>query len=336
VVRIDLPEQDVSTDVMRDALAGRVPRVPPSVALALIADVDMPQLDKLALLREVLSDSTLEPGVRAGAVAALVRLDPTAALPAVADLVEESEELVAAAAAGALGRIGGPDDLPALERLRTGARGELVRRRAAFSETLIVHRFGLTDRELDLPAIDTLPAPVGVGGLAFVSVRPGLERRARALARVNRELPWVDPAQHEVSELQCGNRLMEIVVAAGLLGDAGRRTLLSRPAIPALVASQNVEYDNFDPALLALSRPIGSSTVSVLLTRLSGEPVYAGEGSITERGLELELRAVRRPGNAAVAARVRITDEGLEVSGVADRRPEPTRIPRRMSGPDDG
>lgn len=333
MVLIDLPAEAFRPEVIDDALAGRVPQIPPSAALALLADVDIPQLDRPALLRAVLTDMNIRSDIRAGAVNALARMDRLGALTTLTDLVQEPEELLAASAARALGRIGGPDQMPALERLSAASPGELAREQAAFAATLIVHRFGLTDHDVRPPGVDTLPVPVGIGGLPFVSVRAGLTWKTRVLACAHRDLPWVDPAEDQVFELQCGGRLMGIVVSSDLLADTGRRALASRPAVLGVVVFQDVEHDELSPALLALSRPTGSDTVSVLLTELSGAPAFVAEGSSTDYGLDLYLRAVRRPGNAPIAARIRITDGGVDVSGITDRRSEPPSQPQPATGP---
>ena len=79
----------------------------------------------------------------------------------------------------------------ALQAAREGNGDELLNRRAAFAETLIIHRFGLTDVERELPSVDD-PEPVAIGALVFASVRPGTARRDRALKAIKRELPWFD------------------------------------------------------------------------------------------------------------------------------------------------
>jgi hypothetical protein len=337
VVRIDLPEEALESEVIREALAGRVPRLPATAMLARIADADLPNVDKSGLLRGVAMDSEADVGVRAGAVGTLARTDASAALPTAVDLIEDENDVLSSVAALALGRLGEPETLPILERTRREASGDLTRRAAAFAEMLIVHRFGLTDRHVELPEFDILPEPAGSGALAFVSVRPGAYRRGDALQRVSSDLHWVDPAGHEVFELQCGSRLLEIVVADDLLTAAGRQALLERPAVLAVVASLSVERDEFTTSLLALSSPTAGSSLSVLVTRLSGEPVYTGNGSATESGLDFTLRAVRAPGSAAVAVRARLSDDGLDIFGISGRVPEePAQTPQRMSRPGDG
>ncbi|GAA2104109.1 hypothetical protein GCM10009841_21730 [Microlunatus panaciterrae] len=337
MVRIDLPEDAIRPEVMGEALAGRVPNIPASVALARIAAAELPGMDRQALLRGVAMDQEVDVSARAGAVRTLLRVDPSAALPTALDLAGDANDLLASVATQTLGRAGDPDTLAVIEQTRQEAPGEMTRRAATFAETLIVHRFGLTDREPEVPALDTLPEPAGAGALSFVSSAPGAYRRAEALQRVGADLPWVAQLEVEVCELQCGPRLLEIVVAADLMTAAGRQALLLRPSVPAIVASFSQEHDEFSTSLLALTRPLGPHTVSVLLTQLTGDPVYNGEGTVTEYGVDVTLYAVRAPGSAAVVIRARVSDDGLDVSGLSGRGPEePARAPQRMDSPDHG
>jgi len=196
---------------------------------------------------------------------------------------------------------------------------------------------GLTDRQVELPEFETLPAPAGSGAISFVSVRPGAYRREEAIQQVSADLPWVEKARYDAIEVQCGARLLEIVIAENLVTRAGRRALLERPAIPAVVAVLSAEDQGFTTSLLALSSRTAAGDLSILVTRLTGEPVYTGKAIATESGFELALHTVRAPGSAAVAVRARLTDDGLEIAGVSGRSSEePAQTPQRMSSPDQG
>lgn len=337
MARIDLPNEAIEPDVLREALAGRVPTLPAATVLARIAGADLPNVNRASLLRDVAMDSETEVLVRAGAVGTLTRIDRAVALSTAVDLIDDDNDLLSSRAALALGRLGETDQLEILERTRRAASGNLTRRAAAFAETLIVHRLGLTDRQIELPEFDTLPAPAGSGALSFVSVPPGAYRRREAIQQVSADLPWVEAARHDALEIQCGARLLEIVVADNLVTRAGRQALLERPAIPAFVAAHSVEHDEFITLLLALSRPTAGGNLSILVTRLTGEPVYAGEAIATEAGLDVTLHSIRAPGITAVAVRARLSDDGIEIAGTSGRAPEESaQTPQRMSSPHRG
>jgi len=116
VVRIDLPDEVIEPEVLREALAGRVPRLPATAVLARIAGGDLPNLDRASLLRDVARDSGTEAVVRAGAVGTLTRIDWRVALSTAVDLIDHENDLLASTAALALGRLGEADQLEILER----------------------------------------------------------------------------------------------------------------------------------------------------------------------------------------------------------------------------
>lgn len=331
MVRVDIPAEDMTPDVVREALAGQVPRIPPSVGLALILDLDIPQTDQQALLQEAVQNPRLEQHVRAAAIRAYMRLGAESAAPDLLKVLDPSAERVAAAAAAALGQVGTPDHLSALQRMRNA--GELLRRRVAFAEALIVHRFGVSDYDVEFPPVEAQQAPVAVGGLVFTSSRPGLNRRARALEGIKREFPSLDLAKQDVYEIQCGPRLMEVAIDRDFVESDGPGTLAQRPALPAIVAFQDVEYDEFHPRLVVLSRPSGGGRITLLLTRLGGDPVYVGEGSVNRGEAEFELRSAQTPGIPAVNARVRVTAKGIEITGISDRSSAPSRSPAQAPEP---
>ena len=325
-VRVDIPELDVRPDVVRQALAGRLPTVSPSVALALISNPNISRTDQQTLLHEAVQDASLGYAVRAAAVRVYMRQGTEIAGPDLLKALESPEERVAAAAALALGQAGTADHLPALERMTKG--GEFLKRRVAFAKALIIHRFGLADKEVELPTAEGQQAPAP-GALAFASVRPGTDRKARALEGIKREFPSLETGKQDVYELQCGPRLMEVAIDRGFLGsDWPERA--KRPGLPAIVAVQRLEYDEFYPRFVVLSRPAGKDRVSLQITTLSGDLVYFGEGSVSRTSSEFELQSAQRPGITPVAARLHLTAKGLHISGVSDRRALPGQGPNKM------
>jgi hypothetical protein len=327
-VHLDIPEADLREDTIVAAVAGRVPDIPPSAALALLAEADLTDADRQRVLRDAVRNAELDPQVRAGAVQIYARVAGEGSVPTLLGVLGDRTERVVTATATALGRVGTPDELEALRRLRTGDGGELLRARATFAEALIVHRFGLTDHELALPPVDLLPAPSAEGALAFTSARPGIARRDRVLKAIKRVLPAFDVSRQDVYEVQCGPRLLEIAVDQGFAGLEGAERLRSGPAAPAVIAMQNQEHDDFYPGLIALSDPDGKGGVTVRFSRLSGDVVYVADGSLQGKEFQLELRAARAPGATPVAGRVRVTAGAVEISGVSGTRSVPARIPQ--------
>jgi HEAT repeats len=335
MVRIEIPEDQKRPEVVREALRGRVDLFPPSLALDLVPELDVPEEERRDIIREAVADRALEPHVRVAAVYSLAKLGPDVAVPELVKVVEASDadEEVRAAAAAVLGRFGTLEHLPPLETLRKSATSDVTRRAATFAETLIVHRTGNTKHEVDLPPAEAQPAPEPTGAIAFISRKPGSDRAKRALASVHRQFPSIDPKAHEVHELQCGPQLLEVIVSRAAVGTKTMKTLTTQPAMPAVIALRSEETNDFYPAYLVLTRPTRAGEISLVVTRLDGDPVFIGKGSIKAAAAEADLRAVKSPGIPAISARIRATDRGFEVSGHSARRGIPARRPQRVELP---
>jgi hypothetical protein len=175
MVRIEITEEDKSPKMIRKALAGRNPRISESLALALVSELAIPESEQRDILREALENPGLQPPVRALAARSLAKLGTDIAIQELLRVLEapELEEPVAVTAAVKLGLIGGPDHLAPLQHAKESATSEFLRQRAAFAEAMIVHRFGISDYEIQLPAAESQPAPQAVGALPFISREPG-------------------------------------------------------------------------------------------------------------------------------------------------------------------
>jgi HEAT repeats len=335
MVRIEIPEEQRRPEIVREALRGRVPKFPASLALDIVSELDVSAEEQRDILREALTEPELEPHVRVGAIHSIAKLEPDLAVSEMVRALEspDTEDEVAAAAATVLGRIGGPEQLPQLERLKKEAASDLTRQRAAFAEGLIVHRFGLTDHEVEPPAVEEQPEPEPVGALTFIARTPGGHRRKRALAAVHRQFPALDPTAQDLYELQCGPRLMEVVVSRDAASPEGMSALTERPAMPAVVAFRSEETADFYPALVVLTTPQGGGEVSVLVAAPDGTPALTGRGAIRRDEAELELRSVKSAGLPAASVRVRASAQGVEISGVSDASGVPAVSPERIEMP---
>jgi hypothetical protein len=331
MVRIDIPEDQKRPDIVREAVRGHVDMFPPSLALDLVSELDISDDERVEILREALADRSLEPHVRVAAVHALAKLPVERATAELAKAIDaEDDEDVAATAALLLGRIGGTEQLSQLERLKKSATSDLNRRRVAFAEALIVHRLGVTKHEVDLPPAQQQPEPEPVGALTLISRKPGIDRAKRALASARRAFPSLDTTAHEVHELQCGPQLLEVIINKQAIGIKTMRTLTTRPSMPAIIALTSEETQDFYPAYIVLTRPERAGTISLLVTRLDGDPVFVGKGAIKTTTAEADLRAVKAPGIPAVSIRLRVGAQGFEISGRSAVRAFPATTPQRV------
>lgn len=124
MVYIDMPIEEITQDLAREALTGRIPQLSPSAALALMEHGGVPDLDAATALQDAAANQELEPTVRVGAVRAYLHLGTPDAPQVLAGLLGVDSERVAGAAAAALGQAGAPACLQALRELRDRATEE--------------------------------------------------------------------------------------------------------------------------------------------------------------------------------------------------------------------
>ncbi|HEY6686643.1 MAG TPA: HEAT repeat domain-containing protein, partial [Propionibacteriaceae bacterium] len=296
MVYIDMPLKEITQDLARDALAGRVDQLSPSAVLALMEQGNLPDLDAAAALRDAAQNQELDPLVRAGAVRAYLHLGASDAIQVLSELLGSDAERVAAAAATALGQAGTPDNLQAIRELWERTGDEITRERASFAQTLIVHRYGLTDQDVETLEVEALDqGPLAARGRPFRGTRPGPERRRRALGAMKRDFPHLDPARQDVYEVQCDPRLMAIAVDLDVVDGNGER-LASQPAMPAIIALQDPEYGEYSSAFVVLSRPAGQNRITVQINRLGGgEALYTGTGRVGGEAAMADLRTANFP-----------------------------------------
>ena len=329
-IYIDIPKDDLGPDLLRKALAGQHPNLPASKALALTSDLDLSLADQIAFVLEIIQNEKVELLVRAAAVRTFIRLGAESAGPALLETLKSSEERIAAAAAAALGQVGTEKHLSALRRERARNKaGEFFRRRVEFAEALIVHRFGLTGYEVELPKAGAQASPTP-DAQPFTSTRPGRDRGIRAIDSIKREFPSLDAARQIVYELKCGPRLLEVVFDRDFIAPDGIEARTKRPGLPGFVAFHGVEEDEFCPRVLLFSSPGAKEGVDLLITTMTGDPVYVGGGSVSEKNSEFELRSVKGPGITPVATHIRLSAAGVQITGVSDRRAITARGPTKM------
>lgn len=334
VVYIDMPLEDITSELAQEALTGRVAQLSPSAVLSLLEQEHIPDLDAREALGAATSNQDLDVTVRASAVRAYLHVAGGDAVPDLADLLGSDQERVAVAAATALGQAGSADQLSALRDLRGRVGEDSTRERVTFAELLIVHRHGLTDEDLALPEVETLDeGPVGLAGRPFLGRRAAPERKRRALHSMKREFPGLKTAQQDVYDLQCGPRLMAVAVDTDAVGKAGDR-LAERPAMPSIIALRDPEHGEYSSAFVVLTRAAGRGRVTVQVSRLGGgEVLYAGTGKIGGEAAMVDLRTAKVPGVAPIEGRVRVTPDGVEIFGTSTDRVLTSRNPEKGDPP---
>jgi hypothetical protein len=304
----------------REAIAGRDPTVTPLAALRVVAASKLP--DRGPLLAEVAASPEVEADTRRQAVIMLAYALGPESQPTLLTGLSDSEPRVRAAAAKALGWIA---DIAAYERLIAAMRdaSNVVARQAEWSARLIAHRESLAAPEL--PAISHGRIVVMTSERRPVRITIARPERLRlcldAIARRDFRLRLDASTAREV---HCGRTEVMLL----LTEDAARApaSLLGRRTIAAALALYIAEEGSFSIAQIALVEPTGALIVS----RSTGEPLFAGSLRADGGAVTFALQAVARPGAYPLLVKGSATEGSLmireAVSGpvtIPKRRPQP-------------
>jgi hypothetical protein len=340
---------DVPIDRLPDVVLGRDRSFGRAKAMAQLAA--SPRPDREALLAQVL-ENTYEPRrYKAVAAIALGRI----ATPTAGRVLERNLSKTWDDAFGevlrALGHVGGPEALEALEALRLPPDHPNAAT-AAYAGTLIAHRLGLPGHRLPPPAErELLPAPAaGAEGTRAVQTGPADPETARAVLEDLAKQPYgiaFDPAALTLT--RCAGEVNVICPNRELRGPAVAR-LAERNALLALVALRSAETGAYSVSYVVFSHPAGDSAdpggaaaretglpgegaLAVSAHRCSGKLALAGPGRVVGGRLEVALRAVRHPGARAVSLRGVLDggrfELGEALSSATQVRP---RVPARHRG----
>lgn len=274
---------------------------------AMAALVERGDGDTAALLVEVATDASESVDLRAMATARLSALSPAEAEPALIDLLNAEPSQVVAAAAKALGKIGGPDAFEALSQRspdpdESGTVGrpstfpDAVSREVAFAHTLVGYRLGR-----DRPKLPVIPGEdrselAGRDSAVAIPVEPVTDVEG-ILAKTTGTLYGISPYREWAARFGLG----EEGLASSLLvlnGDYATGTvpdLVERPGIYGLLLSGRPETGQYVVSSLLLVTP-DDGELQVAQLRTDGTTLFAGTGRLEDDGVRLTLTDTGRPG----------------------------------------
>jgi hypothetical protein len=305
-----------------------------SVALSLAPDAGFDNREKERFLNDVVHNANLPADVRAMAVVTAPELIGSEVIEEMERLLNEPDlpEEVATRALAVIGRLGGVDQMAQLRSIEEAADSPLLRDRAHFARVLLAHRHGALSDDMRFGDLRIQGGPHPASAVAITSRPVGYPWRLRVIRDLAPQLSdWRDQ-QHATYALQCGSQALTIVTPVGVSGGPVRDRLVKRPLVAAVVAAQNPESGTYYPVMLALTRP-SEEGFDLTLVRLTGEPLYIGQGTLVSYGADVGLAAVDAPGISAISGRIRLAEDGMEIYGVSARRSIPGRRPEATQPP---
>lgn len=264
-----------------------------------------PRRDAGELLREVAADPAQQARFRHMAAMGLYELGGSRADRELADAARQADDQVAPVIALGLGRVGTRDRLALVEAMTERAVAHL-RPHAEFGATLLAYRHGLDGHDVKAPSgrrLQTLDDPKALP----IEIGRATARQAEAAAKALTDQPLdvkltIDNAQR----LVCGSNSfvwLWTVKAAGDLQTVGR-------GVAGVLFRKSRFDETYALSGIGLATP-GRSGVALTLHRAdSGAVMYAGTAA---RDGSLQVRAVSRPGVAAVDIQVNVKAGAVEV-----------------------
>jgi hypothetical protein len=296
---------------VRAVVAGREADIPRGMAMALLLASDFP--NKHRDFQEVLENDNERPEVRYLAAIYLGRINTPAARGILLESARIRDPQVLAGVAKALGRIGDQSALPILSRVAEQTTG-FPASAARFAAGLIVHRLGLAGYDLLLPAeAEYLNLPEGVG--RTLKVDRAHEGDVQFCLRSLASQPLgVEFAERPAYQVRCGSRMWLILLNRDLAGPGAVSRLMARKTLLMSVAARNQETGFYSVRLLVLTRPGEEpGRIDVLIYRPTGDVILGGQARVEADQALFMIRAVSRPGAAAVLIRGTFRDGELAI-----------------------
>jgi hypothetical protein len=318
----------VPTDKLPEVVLGRDRAYPRAQAMAELAASD--RTDREALLSQVLDNSYEHRRYKAVAAIALGRIPTSAAENALLRNVTRISDETFPEVVLALGRIGGPSALEAIDALNLPPQHPGAGA-AAYASALIAHRLGLPSHERPFPGNDEIlrPDPKESRPIEVAKAKPDI---ARKVLQDLQQYPYgiaFDP--DTLTETRCDGEVNVFCPNREFLGPAVVR-LGERKAVLALGALRSEETGNYSVSYVVLSRPSGAATVAIMVHRCSGKLSLAGTGRIVDGRLEFELYSIRQPGARAVLVTGTMENGLLRVSyAIRSTTRERARVPARRA-----
>ena len=226
----------------------------------------------------MLLDERLPPDVRAVAAVEAGKQAAPGSERALVAALRSGPPLVVRRAAESLGRIGGPEALPALRALRSSEEEPAVARAVSFARSLISYRFGLGSDLLKTPGAGEIltlddPEPIQIQATPV-----GADAVERIAPRYRLEVPGVALSPRGALQLRCDPNEFLLVPHEGIAALGERNAVVG----VVLKRAQSLEY--FALHLYLLSHPREEGTLSLFGVRPDGTLTHFGEMHLGRAG----------------------------------------------------
>lgn len=243
-------------------------------------------------LEQITADDSRPTELRTIAAVGLRGLHDSRSTPALLSAARSSDPALARRAFEALGRVGTPQTLTELKKIKA-PRGP-ASRSLAFARSLIAYRHGLSGQKLKLPSKATttaldesralrLPA-ARMSPRAWAALKPALD---------SAELPLA-PTERPPIEILCGRERL-LLLPNPTLDTAAPQTALKRPLVAAVLMRHSPALARWYVSEYVFAHPSKGMVAELIGARASGTVVHRGRIVTDGAMLRLELQALDSP-----------------------------------------
>lgn len=241
-------------------------------------------------------------------------------------LTDESPDWTIARIASRLGLVGEAADiaplLAAVDRTAGTAKDQV-----SFAAALIAHRLGCEGPPLSFP--DPVATLLPAGEATPITGRPVTDDERRAvLDGLQREPTGLSGDAAAICRVDCGRRAIFLVLGEVVV--ATPSTLTATTALVGVAFEMTETTGRTSPSMLLMSRPAADG-FDLFVSRLRGEPLYRGSGTISARGVVGTIAAVDAIGVAAAEMTFEVAGSDLRLTGTTEAVIRHTRQPARAT-----
>jgi hypothetical protein len=224
-------------------------------------------------------------------------------------LADESDERVISRIASGLAILGDVTDVSSLLAAGDRVTGS-AKNRVMFAAALIAYRLGSDGPDPQFPGPQATQLPTGQVAPVTSSAATEEERRV-VLDGLQHDVGALVSDPDAITRIDCGRGVF--VVLRGLAASSPE-TLSTRRALVGVGLEMSEATGQASAAMLILSRPTATG-LDLFVTRIHGEPLYRGTGTVTAAGIVGTLDAVDAIGVAAAQMSFELVGSSLSVTG---------------------
>ncbi|PSN14182.1 hypothetical protein C7293_12800 [filamentous cyanobacterium CCT1] len=325
-----ISSENFTVDELRDVVFGDSDRLSKSLALSLLAQKAYP--NRIDDLQQVLQSNAEAAKIRHSAAIALSRIGTNEAQQVLLSNIDVENNLVLRGVLDGLAQIGNEETLQVI----AARRQRLSSLRSAVQPEFSINNFMQDADRLDIvfPSTEQL-LNVDVSQAETIALETATPATTRAaIASLSRRNLALDLAREQAFSIRCSGQTLLLLLNQAGLNQRLQPFRQGRTVFGVLAMEYTLEAETWEVKYYILTQS-GSvrDQVDVVLVTSKGSPVFAGTADVRGSRAEFTIRAIERPGAAAVNIEGIYEAGSLQFSqAFGERRRRNQRVPSPRQG----